>query len=81
MMTPTDARVEVLAAAVRAFAQVLTPEQSAAAAALFLRYAEPLGLQALPGSTDQAASAEVASIMHWCARTVRLDAKGYAYNV
>lgn len=63
MLTPTDARVEVLAAAVRAFAQVLTPEQSAAAAGLFLRYSEPLGRQALPSSTDQVASAEIASIM------------------
>lgn len=53
MMTTTDARLEVLAAALRAFAQVLTAEQSAAAAALFLRYAEPLGRQALPSSTDQ----------------------------
>lgn len=62
-MTATDARVEVLAAAVRAFAQVLTPEQSSAAAGLFLRYAEPLGRQPLPSSTDQVASAEIASIM------------------
>lgn len=63
MMTPTDARLEVLAAAVRAFAQVLTPEQSTLASALFLRHVEHVGRQPLSGHANQAASAEIASIM------------------
>ncbi len=65
---PNDARVEVLAAAVRALAQVLTPEQAALAASLFLRYAQPIGRESLSDHADQAASAEVASVMMALAR-------------
>lgn len=68
-MKPTDARVEVLAAAVRAFAQVLTPEQSCTAAGLFLRHVEPLGRQALRSSTNQAASAAIALAGHFVGGT------------
>ena len=68
MMTSTDARVEALAAAVRAVAQVLTPEQSSLASALFLRHVEHVGRQPLSGHADQAASAEVVSVMLALAR-------------
>jgi hypothetical protein len=67
-MTPVDARIEVLAAAVRALAQTLTPEQASLAASLFLRHAASLGRSRLTGSADQAASAEVVSVMMALAR-------------
>jgi hypothetical protein len=67
-MTPTDARLEVLAAAVRALAQVLTPEQSSLASAMFLRHVEQVGRQPLSDHADQAASAEVVSVMMALAR-------------
>jgi hypothetical protein len=68
MHSATDARLEVLAAAVRAIAQTLTPEQSKLATALFLRHVEPVGRQQLRDVADQAASAEVVSVMMALAR-------------
>jgi DNA-binding LytR/AlgR family response regulator len=67
-MTTTEARIEVLAAAVRAMAQVLPPEQSAMASALFLRHVASLGREQLSDLADQAAAAEIVGVMMSLAR-------------
>jgi hypothetical protein len=67
-MTATDARVEVLAAVIRALAQALPAEQSEVAASLFLRHARPTASEVLSDAADQAASAEVVGVMMALAR-------------
>jgi hypothetical protein len=67
-MTARDARLEVLAAAIRAIAQALPADQSEAAASLFLRHARSIGSEVLSDAADQAASAEVVSVMMALAR-------------
>jgi hypothetical protein len=62
-MRADEIRVEVLAAAVRAIAQVLTPSQAGAATSAFLQLVEPLGHRHLTDSADQVAAAEVRSIV------------------
>lgn len=67
-MTTTEARLEVLAAAVRAMAQVLPPEQSTLASALFLRHVASPGREQLSELAEQAAAAEVIGVMMSLAR-------------
>lgn len=67
-MTTTETRIEVLAAAVRAMAQVLPPDQSAAVSTLFLRHVASLGREQLSDLADQAAAAEVVGVMMSLAR-------------
>jgi hypothetical protein len=62
-MTRTEARIEVLAAALRAISQAPPAEQSQAAAALFLRHVEPLARHRLRDAADQAAAAEISSVL------------------
>jgi hypothetical protein len=61
MKTATDARLEVLAAAVRAIAQTLTPEQASLASSLFLRYAR--SAEPVSDAADEAASAELVGVL------------------
>jgi hypothetical protein len=67
-MTAIEARVEVLGAAIRAIAVAMPPEHAAAATNTFLRIVEPLGCRRLSDAADQAASAEVVSVMMALAR-------------
>jgi hypothetical protein len=54
--TITAARLDVLAAAVRAIASTLSPEQAAAATAAFHHELKPIAARPLPGKADQAAA-------------------------
>ena len=62
-MTSTEARIDVLAAAVRALAQSLPPEHATLTASRFLRHAAALGRERLSDHADQVAAAEVAAVM------------------
>jgi hypothetical protein len=58
-----NARLDVIAAAVRAIASTLGPEQAAAATSAFRRELKPIAARPLPSKADQAASAEVAAVL------------------
>jgi hypothetical protein len=62
-MTATDARVEVLTAAVRAIAQALTREQSTMATELLLDHLHPLARHSMSETVDNAMAREVASLV------------------
>jgi hypothetical protein len=62
-MTATDARVEVLTAAVRAIAQALTREQPTMATKLLLDHLHPLARHSMSETVDNAMAREVASLV------------------
>lgn len=62
-MTVTEARFEVLAAAVRAIAQALPTEQSVVATKVLLEYLNPIAGHSMPESVDNAMAREVASLV------------------
>ena len=62
-MNATDARVDVLAAAVRAIALTLTPQQAALAEAVMRREVQCLAAQRLPPAVDHAAADEVLAVL------------------
>lgn len=63
VMTATEARIEVLAAAVRAVAQSLTPEQAVTANAMLIEYLRPLTDRPLPDVVGSAMAREVAGLI------------------